>query len=554
MSRMRTARVVLLSLAVSGALAPLTGPASVLAGSATFVVNRTGDGSDMNLADTKCDTSTTTGNQCSLRAAIQEANDTPGSDTINFNITSASKVIQPSSPLPPITDPVTINGYSQTGSSENTLVLGSNAVLKIVLDGVNAGSFADGLVLASAASIVRGLSIQNWDNAAILITGSGATDGPNIVSGCYLGTDVSGTLERGNDYGVRIEGSLNYVGGPSPGSRNVISANQTGVWVEGVSSPVIVGNYIGTNAAGTAALGNNNEGIRIIDSDHAQVGGSTAAERNVISANGNGVEIDGDGVADNSNVVTGNYIGTKADGTGDLGNYTGVSIQGGTNNIIGMPGAYGNLIANGLFRGVLITSDSPGNTIEGNTIKGAKREDGLQIRSGPNTVTGNSITGNARNGIRLTRNAKGVKILNNSMSANGGLGINLVGGTENGFKVTANDKKDPDTGANNLQNFPVLASAIRNASTGVTEVVVVLNTNPNTEIRVELFRAAVDQTSHGEGQTRIATHVTTTNASGDKTFSFLLTGVSGNTPLTATATATSSGNTSEFSANRTVTN
>src|SRR5262245_11232749 len=75
-----------------------------VAADATFVVNKVGDASDMNLADSKCDTSTNTGNQCTLRAAIEEANDTAGIDTINFNITAASTTITPNTPLPVITE------------------------------------------------------------------------------------------------------------------------------------------------------------------------------------------------------------------------------------------------------------------------------------------------------------------------------------------------------------------------------------------------------------------------------------------------------------------
>src|SRR6187402_1470525 len=80
----------------------------------TFTVNRNGDASDRNITNSVCDVSTTSGNQCTLRAAIQEANDTGGQITINFNITSASKVITPASPLPVINRTVTINGYSQS--------------------------------------------------------------------------------------------------------------------------------------------------------------------------------------------------------------------------------------------------------------------------------------------------------------------------------------------------------------------------------------------------------------------------------------------------------
>lgn len=78
----------------------------------TFTVNKSGDAGDRRISDTVCDTSRKRGKQCTLRAAIQEANDTNGADTIRFNIVSSAsvKTISPNSPLPDITEAVTING------------------------------------------------------------------------------------------------------------------------------------------------------------------------------------------------------------------------------------------------------------------------------------------------------------------------------------------------------------------------------------------------------------------------------------------------------------
>lgn len=128
----------LTSLALAGVLLALwSGPAEA----ATFTVNRTDDADDRNINDSNCDTSRKRGKQCTLRAAIQEANNTPGADTINFNIGGAAsvKTISPASPLPTITEAVTINGYSQPGASANTLAVGNNAVLKIQLNGSGRG-------------------------------------------------------------------------------------------------------------------------------------------------------------------------------------------------------------------------------------------------------------------------------------------------------------------------------------------------------------------------------------------------------------------------------
>ncbi len=137
----------LAALALAGALLALwSGPAEA----ATFTVNKTGDAEDRSLGDTVCDTSVQTGDQCTLRAAIQEANNTPGADTIDFAIGGRTtvKTINVGSTgngaLPIITDTVTIDGYTQRGAKENTLAEGNDAVLKVQLNGANAGGTSAG--------------------------------------------------------------------------------------------------------------------------------------------------------------------------------------------------------------------------------------------------------------------------------------------------------------------------------------------------------------------------------------------------------------------------
>ena len=102
----------------------------------------------------------------SLRQSIVDANANPGADTIEFDIPSSGvRTIFPRSPLPQITDTVTIDGYSQPGALTNNLAKGTNAILKIQLDGSSAGASADGLSFESGASnsIVKGLVINRFD-------------------------------------------------------------------------------------------------------------------------------------------------------------------------------------------------------------------------------------------------------------------------------------------------------------------------------------------------------------------------------------------------------
>jgi len=654
------------------ALSGVVLPDSVLAAT-TFVVNRTGDGGDINLGDNKCDTSTASGRQCTLRAAIQQANSTAGADTITFAISSTSKVIAPASPLPPITDQLEINGYSQAGASQNTQTTGNNAVLKVVVDGINAGAGANGLELGFTGTLVRGLVIQRFDAAGIFITASKVT-----VEGNFIGTNAAGNAKRGNGIGVRATNNQASIGRTFPASRNVISGNDAeGVLVEGADSSfnIVVGNYIGTTKNGAAALGNGGNGLTIsyatetrvgsggpgggnvisgnaahgvevrrgdtgnntiiagnligtnaagsgdlgngfdgvfINVDDVTVGGSTAQARNVISGNhgsgvflfgprrahvfgnyiglnaagtaavgndGSGVQVMGGGnhsigsstpgernvisgngssgiriaANDVANVIRNNLIGTKADGTGDLGNGgSGVNLVGAVSNSIGGSGAgEGNVLAGNGSDGVTLAGPSTNNNIIGNSIAG-NDGDGIKAQRGPNTIGGNVIVGNHARGVRVTAAGTGVEITGNQIFANDQLEIDLAGGTENGLFVTANDQDDPDVNANDLQNFPVLTSATRSGTTGVTTIAGSLNSNPSTSFRIELFLVVADGSAHGGGQAMLATQTITTNSGGDKSFNFQLGTLAPGQAVTVTATATASGNTSEFSTNVTV--
>jgi hypothetical protein len=216
----------------------------------------------------------------------------PGADQIRFNIVSAAsdKTISPTSALPTVTERVSINGYSQTGASPNTLAEGNDAVLKIQLNGTNAGP-AHGLVIEASDSTLRGLVINRFVGNGVFITGSGATD--NNVLGNFIGTSVAGSADLGNGGdGVEVfDASDNTVGGAQAAVRNVISGNtDDGVEFQGDTlGNEVLGNFIGTRANGIEALGNGDDGVHILGEGNT-VGGTAAGTRNVISGNG------GDGV------------------------------------------------------------------------------------------------------------------------------------------------------------------------------------------------------------------------------------------------------------------
>ena len=241
---------------------PLAAPAPLV----TFVVTNTNDTGDG-----------------SLRKAITDANSSPGFDEIAFNIPGVGPhTISPASALPDITGPVTINGYTQPGASANTLATGNDAVLLIELDGTNSGSGAtngNGLAFAASDSTVRGLVINRFNRAGIAVrSGSG-----NIFAGNFIGTNPAGTASLPNGSGIYLENSAtNTIGGAAPADRNVIlgGANPAIFSAEtGAGGNTIQGNYIGMNAAGTAAL---NSGRIVIQTANNLIGGTSPGAGNLI--------------------------------------------------------------------------------------------------------------------------------------------------------------------------------------------------------------------------------------------------------------------------------
>ena len=234
----------------------------------------------------------------SLRQAIIDANSTVGADLITFNITGAGvRTITPLSALPIITDSVNIDATTQPGFAGSPL---------IELNGTSAGS--NGLSISASNSVVKGLVINRFSINGILVQG-----GNNVISGNYIGTNSAGTAALPNGlHGVTIDSSSgNTVGGITAGTRNVISGNtQRGVFISGTATNNNVqGNFIGTNAAGTAAVKNSFAGVTIqAPASNNLIGGSTAAQRNVISGN------DIAGVSIESNAVVAPATGNRVQG------------------------------------------------------------------------------------------------------------------------------------------------------------------------------------------------------------------------------------------------
>lgn len=342
----------------------------------------------------------------SLRQAIVDANTNVGLDTISFaGMATGVQTIQLLSALPTVTDAVNIDGTTKSGFAGTPLV---------ELDGNLAGAGADGVAIAASNTTVKGLVINRFKANGIH---AGASASNIQISGNYVGVDPTGTVARGN-LGIGILVEANATG--TVIQSNVVSAN-TSYGTELLTAPNsrIVGNLIGTNAAGTAKLGNGADGIIIASSDNCTVGGS-AADRNVISGNGaSGIRV----VTAGPTTIQGNYIGTNASGSSALGNTGwGVLAGGGALTLGGSGSGQKNVISGNTGSGVEI--DGPGATIQGNTIGLNATDDNIVPNTdagirlyygggdtigGVNQGEGNVIAGNLGHGIDVRSNNSVIK-------------------------------------------------------------------------------------------------------------------------------------------------
>jgi CSLREA domain-containing protein len=302
------------------------------------------------------------------------------------------------------------------------------------LDGVNISWGAQNNRIGGSTAAARNV-ISGNDGGGVYIEDSGTTG--NTVSGNYIGLAASGTTKLGNGVGVFIGWGAqnNTIGGDTEGERNVISGNdQDGVLLfeNNTTGNIVSGNYIGTDANGTADLGNTQNGVYIgYGAQNNTVGGDTDGERNVISGNNeNGVLISE--IETTNNTVSGNYIGTDKNGTADLGNGDhGVYIESAQNTVGGNTDSERNVISGNDQTGVMIYgSDATGNTISGNyigtdangTLDRGNAWSGVTIGSGAqnNTVGGdtqgerNVISGNSQSGIYIS----GTGTMSNTISGN----------------------------------------------------------------------------------------------------------------------------------------
>ncbi len=503
----------------------------------THTVNSTGDGADADTTDGVCDDGTVDGaTNCTLRAAIQQTN-AGTSSAIKFNISGGGvQTISPASALPVITKPVFIDGYSQPGASAGTVL--------IELDGTSAGSSVDGLELKADRNIVRGLAVNGFSQHGIVIqkrTGvAQLASSRHVLMGNLIGTDTTGSTDEGNGWSGVYLHVAHYV----LLKGNVISGNgRRGVQTSIGSAIHLYDNKIGTNAAGTSDLGNTLGGIYVSSR-------SVVLKGNVISGN----ESHGIHLASTTSdaLIENNRIGTNDAGSAALANTgSGIYIFGPNDNSV-----FGNTIGSNGSHGVRIHGTyTEGNVISGNYIgTNAGGTDlgnsgsGLYLSGGTNdnTVEENTIAYNTGDGVSITGSGSlGNTVRENSIHSNDGIGIDLG---DDG--VTANDATDSDSGPNHLQNYPhniTYATRGDEASANFN-----LYMTANRRYVVDFY--SCDSSASGEGKDWLGYTYDTLSTSELVTFN-ASTLISGHwvgfspttaTHITATATDTEAGTTSEF--------
>jgi len=288
---------------------------------------------------------------------------------------------------------------------------------------------ADGNLVGGTTNGAGNVISGSSGGTGVQIQDAGTTG--NRVLGNYIGTNAAGTAALGNKWGVAVAlgAQNNTVGSAAAGARNVISGNKYGIQFQdaGTTGNQVLGNYIGTDATGTFAIGNVLGVVIGVEADNNIVGGATSGAGNLISGNADsGVQIQDNGTSGNQ--VLGNSIGTNVTGTMPISNSWGVAIfVGADDNFIGgeATGA-GNLISGNHFGVEINGNGTLRNRVQGNSIA-ENVEDGLVLGNGAslntvgisNTIAGNGSSGVVMSGATTLRNT----ITRNAIYGNGGAPI-----------------------------------------------------------------------------------------------------------------------------------
>lgn len=390
-----------------------------------FFINSTGDGADADAGDGVCATGGTIERdgvpeaECTLRAAIEEANALAGADAIGFDIPDEGVPrIEPGGPLPPVMGTAAIDGRTQPAGF-------------VELSG--AGAEAVGLDLVGRGSSVRGLVVNGFGVAGLRLGG----EGEHTVAGNRVGTDVDGAAAAPNEVGIMLAADGNTIGGleaggpdePCLGTCNLISGNVRGVDSNGTWNRTrIVGNFVGTDVTGLLPLGNTTFGVRfgadrerLSDLDGLPaLGGPTArpgtTPGNLVAANG---EVD---VVLFDGRMEGNLVGTDRTGARALGAPIGVDGEGDVAFVGG--------------------GDTPGGPA-GNVISGHSR---AGIRDGGFARIQGNLIGTDIDGEAAVPNLRGIEVAFGYQLGRTEAVGNLVSGNDVGIGTSGPEEIDPDGG------------------------------------------------------------------------------------------------------------
>lgn len=453
-----------------------------------------------------------------------------GPGTLRQCLQQAARITFDPAAFPPLS-PATVKLQSELAlSSGSQTIDGSSA--GVILDGSAAPPGTNGIFVTSAYNVIQGLQIVGFAGDGILVQanhntiggdrGQGAgpsgqgnvisgnkgsgieLNGPsNLIVGNYLGVDAAGTKQLANgDDGVTVESAGNTIGGVTPAERNVISGNAlSDVHIVGAGGQNnenwIIGNYIGTDAAGKVQLsnpgyfsiaidggapanhvqgnlivgGSNGGGILIGDTGSSyneivgnslgldatgstalggniainslesfnRIGGLTPQERNIVNG--------GIGLGSTDSLVIGNYVGTDRTGTQVLG--SGVINIGGSHNFVG-----GSLAAGNILTGTVFVTGGAYNFIAGNSI-GISSMNGTRISvqsSEHNAIQGNRLSSANSDGLSIGNGANLNWVRANQIVGNAPFGIQIAGGAGNRIEGNAflgNTQNATDGGSNN---------------------------------------------------------------------------------------------------------
>lgn len=304
----------------------------------------------------------------------------------------------------------------------------NNNVFGLAIDGQSLLGCDTGIRIESVSSTISNNTIAGCSTG--ILGGGGAS-----IESNYIGTDTTGLLAKGNVIGVQL------IGGSATLQSNIIAGNTSdGIRITGGSNHHMASNLIGLDA-NMAPMGNDGNGIHILNSSQNTIGSNIALAGNTIAANGlHGIRIRGE--ASEGNVIIGNKIGTDPAGTVAMGNLlNGVSIENAPQNFVGNT-VSGNLIS-GNSRGVYVTGlDAIGNHIKNNFI-------------GQNEST-NAAIPNRGTGVEVD-NASATQIHTNVIAGNLGSGLSIH---ESG--AVANQVKGNLIGV--LPNYSTLSNGISGIS------------------------------------------------------------------------------------------